>query len=134
MNFCFACGSSSVLTVNLCYVCYHDPHHTCYARLDDAPANELSNILVKVRMTSIFLSSKAQFMLNLPHLLKSVHTLCSPVQTFRARLPEVIDQAQHFASINASGGGVGASDGTLAFREGLDGTERERKLSSFVSL
>ncbi|KAI0698906.1 GINS complex, Psf3 component [Cytidiella melzeri] len=60
--------------------------------LDDAPANELSGILVK---------------------------------TFRARLPEVIDQAQHFASINVSGGGAGSSDGTLAFREGLDGTERE---------
>ncbi|EKM59618.1 uncharacterized protein PHACADRAFT_250229 [Phanerochaete carnosa HHB-10118-sp] len=60
--------------------------------LDDVPANEISNILVK---------------------------------TFRARLPEVIDQAQHFASINVSGGGAGASDGTLAFREGLDGTERE---------
>ncbi len=28
------------------------------------------------------------------------------------------------------GGGAGASDGTLAFREGLDGTERERR--SFV--
>ncbi|KAI0787106.1 hypothetical protein BC629DRAFT_1714841 [Irpex lacteus] len=49
--------------------------------LDDAPGNEVSNILVK---------------------------------TFRARLPEVIDQAQHFASINAAGGGAG-----------LDGTERE---------
>ncbi|KAI0092587.1 GINS complex Psf3 component [Irpex rosettiformis] len=60
--------------------------------LDDVPASEVSNILVK---------------------------------TFRARLPEVIDQAQHFASINAAGGGAGASDGTLTFREGLDGTERE---------
>ncbi|GJE84725.1 GINS complex, Psf3 component [Phanerochaete sordida] len=69
--------------------------------LDDAPANEISNILVKVRFPL---------------------RICN---TFRARLPEVIDQAQHFASINSSGGGAGASDGTLAFREGLDGTERE---------
>ncbi|KIP09880.1 hypothetical protein PHLGIDRAFT_126021 [Phlebiopsis gigantea 11061_1 CR5-6] len=47
------------------------------------------------------------------------------VKTFRARLPEVIDQAQHFASITTSGRSTGGGDGTQAFREGLDGTERE---------
>ncbi|PSR73562.1 hypothetical protein PHLCEN_2v10481 [Hermanssonia centrifuga] len=49
------------------------------------------------------------------------------VKTFRARLPEAIDQAQHFASINVSGSSGGTGDATMAFREGLDGTERERK-------
>ncbi|OBZ71902.1 DNA replication complex GINS protein PSF3 [Grifola frondosa] len=66
--------------------------------LNDAPAEEMSNVLAK---------------------------------TFRARLPEVIDQAQHFASIHASAAasGSGAHGGgdtaAMAFREGLDGTERE---------
>ncbi|KAI0771514.1 GINS complex Psf3 component [Trametes elegans] len=44
-------------------------------------------------------------------------------KTFRARLPEVIDQAQHFASLQA--GGSGGDAFAAAFREGLDGTERE---------
>ncbi|EMD41100.1 hypothetical protein CERSUDRAFT_149776 [Gelatoporia subvermispora B] len=54
------------------------------------------------------------------------------VKTFRGRLPEVIDQAQHFASIHAStadsgvgGGALGGDHAAMAFREGLDGTERE---------
>ncbi|KAI0079701.1 GINS complex Psf3 component [Panus rudis PR-1116 ss-1] len=47
------------------------------------------------------------------------------VKTFRARLPEVIDQAQHFASINTATAGGGSADPSAAFREGLDGTERE---------
>ena len=46
-------------------------------------------------------------------------------QTFKARLPSVIDQAQHFASIHAASGG-GGTDASMAFREGLDGTERGR--------
>ena len=46
-------------------------------------------------------------------------------QTFRARLPEIIDQAQHFASIHATGGGRGGDAAIAAFREGMDGTERE---------
>ncbi|KAL4241356.1 DNA replication complex GINS protein PSF3 [Abortiporus biennis] len=46
------------------------------------------------------------------------------VKTFRSRLSEVIDQAQHFASINAATSAAGG-DGSIGFREGLDGTERE---------
>ncbi|EPT03088.1 GINS complex Psf3 component [Fomitopsis schrenkii] len=68
--------------------------------LNDIPAQELSDVLTK---------------------------------TFRARLPEVIDQAHHFASIHAaaasssgnSGGSITSDEATIAFREGLDGTERE---------
>ncbi|THH33717.1 hypothetical protein EUX98_g446 [Antrodiella citrinella] len=60
--------------------------------LNDEPAMEMSNILVK---------------------------------TFRGRLVDVIDQAQHFASINTSSASGGSADPTMAFREGLDGTERE---------
>ena len=48
-------------------------------------------------------------------------------QTFRARLPMIIDQAQHFASVNLTGSGGGGSDASLAFREGMDGMERERE-------
>lgn len=48
-------------------------------------------------------------------------------QTFRSRLPEVVDQAQHFASITTATAGAGSADPSSAFREGLDGTERERK-------
>ncbi|KAH9940559.1 GINS complex Psf3 component [Amylocystis lapponica] len=50
------------------------------------------------------------------------------VKAFRARLAEVVDQAQHFASVHASadgGGGGGGDAATMGFREGLDGTERE---------
>ncbi|KAI0723463.1 GINS complex, Psf3 component [Earliella scabrosa] len=48
-------------------------------------------------------------------------------ETFRARLPEVIDQAQHFASLHGTAGGASrGGDATIAaFREGMDGTERE---------
>jgi len=49
-------------------------------------------------------------------------------QTFRGRLIEVIDQAQHFAALGPSGGGGPTGDSAQAFREGLDGTEREREL------
>ncbi|KAK0490547.1 GINS complex, Psf3 component [Armillaria novae-zelandiae] len=49
-------------------------------------------------------------------------------KTFRERLVEVIDQAQHFAALGPAGGGGGSTgDIAQAFREGLDGTERERK-------
>lgn len=62
-------------------------------------------------------------------------TLLTCIQTFRARLPEVIDQAHHFASIHAaaaassgsSSGAITSDEATMAFREGLDGTERERE-------
>ncbi|KAK0205638.1 hypothetical protein IW262DRAFT_471333 [Armillaria fumosa] len=47
-------------------------------------------------------------------------------KTFRERLVEVIDQAQHFAALGPAGGGGGSTGDTAqAFREGLDGTERE---------
>ncbi|KAG7445875.1 uncharacterized protein BT62DRAFT_932219 [Guyanagaster necrorhizus] len=47
-------------------------------------------------------------------------------KTFRERLVEVIDQAQHFAALGPAGGGGGSTGDTAqAFREGLDATERE---------
>ncbi|KAJ7047577.1 hypothetical protein C8F04DRAFT_1226573 [Mycena alexandri] len=45
--------------------------------------------------------------------------------TFRKRLVEVIDQAQHFAALGPAGGAGGSGDSAQSFREGLDGTERE---------
>ncbi|KAI0248699.1 GINS complex Psf3 component [Lactifluus subvellereus] len=60
--------------------------------LDDAPANEMSELLTK---------------------------------TFRNRLVEVIDQAQHFAALGPAGGGGQSGDAALTFREGLEATERE---------
>lgn len=50
-------------------------------------------------------------------------------QTFRGRLVEVIDQAQHFAALGPSGSGAPTGDSAQSFREGLDGTERECELS-----
>ncbi|GBE79156.1 GINS complex Psf3 component [Sparassis latifolia] len=55
------------------------------------------------------------------------------VKTFQARLSEIVDQAQHFASIHAAaaaseGSGairIGGDTVTIGFREGLDVTERE---------
>ena len=49
-------------------------------------------------------------------------------QTFRNRLVEVIDQAQHFAALGPalSGAGGQSGDAALMFREGLEVTERER--------
>lgn len=52
-------------------------------------------------------------------------------QTFRGRLTEVVDQAQHFAALGPAGGTSG--DVTQSFREGLDGTERECKAKFFNS-
>ncbi|KAI6105729.1 hypothetical protein F5141DRAFT_1189513 [Pisolithus sp. B1] len=43
-------------------------------------------------------------------------------KAFRGRLTEVIDQAQHFATLGVAGSAV---DAAQSFREGLDGTERE---------
>lgn len=45
-------------------------------------------------------------------------------KTFKARLVEAIDQAQHFAALG-QGGGAGSGDAAQSFREGLDTTERE---------
>ena len=52
------------------------------------------------------------------------------LQTFRGRLTEIIDQAQHFAALGPSGGGGSIDDTTQSFREGLDGTERECELQA----
>ncbi|KAF8076185.1 hypothetical protein FPV67DRAFT_1604787 [Lyophyllum atratum] len=46
-------------------------------------------------------------------------------KTFRARLIEVIDQAQHFAALGPVGAGGASGDTAQLFREGLDSTERE---------
>jgi hypothetical protein len=51
----------------------------------------------------------------------------SLLQTFRNRLVEVIDQAQHFAALGPAGGGGQSGDTALTFREGLEVTERERE-------
>ncbi|KZT20752.1 GINS complex Psf3 component [Neolentinus lepideus HHB14362 ss-1] len=45
-------------------------------------------------------------------------------KTFRDRLLEVIDQAQHFATLG-SGGGSASGDTAQTFREGLESVERE---------
>ncbi|KAJ6629187.1 hypothetical protein B0H10DRAFT_1988385 [Mycena sp. CBHHK59/15] len=45
--------------------------------------------------------------------------------TFRKRLVEVIDQAQHFAALGPAGGAGLTGDTAQSFREGLDATERE---------
>lgn len=56
------------------------------------------------------------------------------LQTFKERLVEVIDQAQHFAALGTGGGSGSASgDSAQTFREGLDGTERERAYTSIFS-
>lgn len=54
--------------------------------------------------------------------------LFTPPQTFRNRLVEVIDQAQHFAALGPALAGAGgqSGDAALMFREGLEVTERER--------
>jgi len=60
--------------------------------LDDAPANEMSELLTK---------------------------------SFKNRLVQVIDQAQHFAALGPAGGGGQSGDAAMTFREGLEVTERE---------
>ncbi|KAH7879550.1 hypothetical protein F5879DRAFT_933947 [Lentinula edodes] len=49
------------------------------------------------------------------------------VTTFKGRLVDVIDQAQHFAALGpvGGGGGGGIDSAPQMFREGLDTTERE---------
>ncbi|KAF9057401.1 hypothetical protein BJ165DRAFT_1378995 [Panaeolus papilionaceus] len=44
---------------------------------------------------------------------------------FSGRLPELIDQAQHFAALGRGGGGGPSGNVAQGFREGLDTTERE---------
>ncbi|KAH0587371.1 hypothetical protein H2248_006168 [Termitomyces sp. 'cryptogamus'] len=47
------------------------------------------------------------------------------IKTFRARLIEVIDQAQHFAALGPVGTSGSSGDIAQMFREGLDAAERE---------
>ena len=55
-----------------------------------------------------------------------MNLLITTTKTFKGRLVEVIDQAQHFAALGPVGGGGGPTgDSAQAFREGLDVTERE---------
>lgn len=50
-------------------------------------------------------------------------------KTFKARLIDLMDQAHHFGGAASSmGGGGEGGDGGGEFREGLEATERERKL------
>ena len=51
----------------------------------------------------------------------------SQIQAFKGRLVEMIDQAQHFATLGHGGPGGLLGSTAQAFREGLDNTERERK-------
>jgi hypothetical protein len=62
------------------------------------------------------------------------HTAFSIRQTFRNRLVEVIDQAQHFAALGPAMTGAGgqSGDAALMFREGLEVTERERGCFSIM--
>ncbi|KAF8826557.1 hypothetical protein HHX47_DHR5000098 [Lentinula edodes] len=55
-------------------------------------------------------------------------------QTFKGRLVDVIDQAQHFAALGPveGGGGGGIDSAPQMFREGLDTTERERTYQEHV--
>lgn len=77
-------------------------------RLSEEGAGEMSENLAKVRYIYLH-TTLAQRM----------------VQTFRDRLAEVIDQAQHFAALGPVGGAGQSNDVAAAFREGLDATERD---------
>jgi hypothetical protein len=79
--------------------------------LRDPQATELSEVLTTVSASTLSPTPKSESFL---------------AQTFRNRLVEVIDQAQHFAALGPAGGGS-SGDAASAFREGLDGTERKRK-------
>lgn len=74
---------------------------------------ELLDILMKVRLDFIL----------------SWSTIVTNVQTFQARLVELMDQAQHFAGTSSSAGAVSGGEGGEDFREGLEATERERMWS-----
>jgi hypothetical protein len=52
-------------------------------------------------------------------------------QTFRGRLPDIMDQAQHFTG-KASAATSGGDDVTAEFRAGLEASERE--CMSYLSL
>ncbi|KNZ74433.1 DNA replication complex GINS protein PSF3 [Termitomyces sp. J132] len=78
--------------------------------LAEEQANEFSEMLIKVGFFSLHLYS----------LLKR-----QTLKTFRARLIEVIDQAQHFAALGPVGTSGSSGDIAQMFREGLDAAERE---------
>ena len=80
----------------------------------------MSDLLTKARfdMASLYARSRS-------------YVLWFFFQTFRNRLAEVIDQAQHFAALGPAGGGGQSGDSALAFREGLEVTERERESRLF---
>lgn len=107
--------------------------HAVTPRLNDEPAEELSKVLTEVRLSyhkSICSPSTDLLPISIsifPLPFISVFASFRVLQTFRARLPEIIDQAQHFASLQAStGAGSRGGDASVAsFREGMDGTERE---------
>ncbi|EAU84595.1 hypothetical protein CC1G_00114 [Coprinopsis cinerea okayama7 len=44
---------------------------------------------------------------------------------FKARITELVDQAQHFAALGPGGAGGSSGDTAQLFRQGLDTTERE---------
>jgi hypothetical protein len=94
--------------------------------LDDAPANEMSELLTKAR--SFFFSWFRQS-ITPPIASEGTDSHFSCAQTFLNRLVEVIDQAQHFAALGPAGGGGQSGDSALTFREGLEVTERECELS-----
>ena len=59
------------------------------------------------------------------HTRDSYSFLIKPPQTFKERLPDIMDQAQHFGALGVGAGGSGGGQAGEGFREGLDGTERE---------
>jgi GINS complex subunit 3 len=77
----------------------------------------MSELLTKARVSDVQIGPVLTIFLS--------HTVFS--QTFRNRLVEVIDQAQHFAALGPAGGGGQSGDTALTFREGLEVTERERE-------
>jgi len=80
-------------------------------RLAEEQAKEILDVLVKVRARFIVSPvSRPRYLLP---------------KTFRSRLVEIVDQAQHFAVIGAAGAGGSDGEGGQAFREGLDAAERE---------
>ncbi|KAG5733046.1 DNA replication complex GINS protein PSF3 [Termitomyces sp. T112] len=87
--------------------------------LAEEQANEFSEMLIKVGFFSLHLYS----------LLKR-----QTLKTFRARLIEVIDQAQHFAALGPVGTSGSSGDIAQMFREGLDAAERELSLDELRSV
>jgi hypothetical protein len=77
-------------------------------RLDEERANDMAELFITV------------FYCILPQ--NHAHT---SHQTFRERLTDIIDQAQHFAALEQGGSSSAHDDAAASFREGLDGTERE---------